>query len=715
MSKIISNLLFTLYFLQTGHTNAQSLQVFSSSGAGIETGGKMVQDANGNIYCFGIFTDTMQLNANIMAVSAGNFDCYVIKFNRYMQPQWIKTIGGSGAEGAGGIAYYDGKLFLGGWYGAQTIINNDTLIYNFDCISPGFIASMDTSGNFIRAKAFTKPSNSISCFVNAIEVNQTGVVIAGKIKGQFDFGNGQTINTYLAGSEHDIFVARFDTNFTCNLALKASSSLGLQYGNDGASALQIDTLGNIYVGGFFGTLSNLNNATLYFGGQTITANGGYGFSDYFVAKIRPNGAVAWLRGSGGTLPDFVTQLCLESDSKLVIAGRYSDNSHVGGIPLTPSPGNYSTFIGAIDSAGTGISAFRVSNEALFQSLKKGADNYLYAADINNTSPAARFKIYKIQSDTGVVAMDSIIINVAGNYSMADLIPPNASCNDLSINCSFNEIVKYQNDTIIQNSYIQNTYDFFYGKYTMNGSFLNTPQINTPNTTVFCSNTSDISLGINSIANASNYHWQIFPANAVSITNNGSTATLNIDSTFSGQVKIVCYASNFCDVSELSDTLELSINQAPIIYSIDDTGFGAVETNIINATNFNWYLDNLLLNFANMSIINCIGDGVYTIIANNANCSDALSNFVSCIVSKIENLENNNLSIYPNPAKNNFTINSNSNEFKEVKIFSMTGQLVYVNYFREQSFVINTESFVKGYYTIHVKSDLLNINSKLMVD
>jgi hypothetical protein len=715
MTRIKLQLLLIVLVLFTLDIKAQNVQLSSSTGSGIETGGKMTQDDHGNIYCFGIFTDTIKLASNIYAVSEGNFDCYIAKFNRYMQVEWLKTIGSTGAEGAGSIAYFDGKLFLGGWYGAQTIINNDTLIYNFDCVSPGFIASLDTSGNFIRAKAFTKTSNSISCFVNAIEVNQTGVVIAGKVKGQFDFGNGQTINTILAGTEHDIFLARFDTTFLCNLALKGSSALGLQYGNDGANALQIDTIGNMYVAGFFGSISSLSNATLYFGGQTLNANGGYGFSDYFVAKIKPNGAAAWLRGSGGSLPDFITNLCLENDTRIAVAGRYSDNSNVGGIPLPPSPGEYSTFLGAIDSAGTGLSAFRVSNEAIFQSLKKGADNYLYAADINNTPPSTRFKIYKIQSDTGILAVDSININVAGNYGLGDIIPPSTNCGEIIINCSFNEVVKYQNDTLIQNNYTQNLYDFFFGKYSISGGLLNRPQITNPISTVFCSNTANINLSTSNITNASDYYWQIMPSNAGSLINNGNNATLNIDSTFAGQIKIVCYAANFCNISDVSDTLVLTINQAPIVYSIDDTGFGAVQSNIVNATNFNWYLDSVLLNFANMPIINCIGDGVYTIIATNGSCSDTLSNFVACIVSNIKQLDQSVVNIYPNPAKGNFTINTTSDELKEFSVYTLTGQLIYNNTFNGYKSVVNMEALSKGYYLIKVKSNSINYTTKLLID
>lgn len=713
--KLFTYFLTIAVVLLTHVIDAQNIQIASSSGSGIETGGRMTKDDHGNVYIFGTFTDTIKLSNTIWASSVGNFDCYLAKYNRYMQPLWIKTIGSSGLEGAGAISYFDGKLFLGGWYGAQTIINNDTLLYNLDCISPGFIVSIDTSGNYIHAKAFTKTANSINCFINDLEVNATGMVIAGKIKGQFDFGNNQYINTNLTGSEHDIFIARFDTAFTCNLTLTASSVLGLQRGDDGASSLQIDNIGNIYVAGFFGSLSGLGNATLYFGSQTAMATGGYGFADYFVAKIRPNGYVSWLRTSGGETPDFISQICLENDARLVMAGRYADNANVGGIPLTPSPGTYSSFIGTIDSAGTGISAFRVSNESLFQSLKKGADNYLYAADINNTSPVTRFKIYKIQSDTGIIALDSINILQAGNYAVGDILPPNVSCSEVVINCSFNEIVNFHNDTIIQNEFAQNLYDFFYGKYSMNSSLLGTPQINNLNSNTFCSNSSNILLSTNIIVNASDYHWQLIPTNAGSISNAGNSAILNIDSTFSGQIKIVCYVSNFCNLSDISDTLILNINQAPIIYSLADNGASAIVSDIINASNFNWYLNNSLLNFANMPIINCIGDGNYTIIANNANCSDTLSNFISCIVSKLDLLEENFLKIYPNPASSMVNLEFDSQALNEISLYDVTGKLILKTSHLGNKYALNTQDLSKGCYTIIIKSDNRETRSRLMIE
>lgn len=695
-------LLFTLIAaISFLNVSAQNIQVASSSGSGLENGGAMTADAHGNIYCFGTFTDTLKILNAPAQFSNGNYDCYVAKFNRYMQIQWIKTIGSSGAEGAGDIAYYNGKLYLCGWYGAQTIINNDTLIYNFDCLSPGFVAMLDTSGNFLSSKSFTQTSNSINCFINDIEVNKSGVSIAGKIKGQFYFGNNQYVLTNPTFTDHDIFIARFDTSFNCIFALKGSSVLGAQIGEDGASCLQMDTLGNIYVGGFFGSLPNLGNATLYFGSQTATANGGYGFADYFIAKVRANGAVAWLRASGGSLPDVTSKLCLENNSKIAVVGRYSDNSNIGGAALPPSINEYSTYFGTIDSSGNGLTAYRISNEAQWLSLKKGNDNYLYGADLNLTMPSARFKFYKLQIDTGIIAKDSITIlhsNING-----DLLPPSLNCGEITFNCSFNQIVKYSGDTLISNNYNQNTYDFCFGKYSFNNSFLMTPQITTPVTNTICSNSPDIAIVATVINNASNYHWTLLPNNAGTIINNGNTIFFDVDSGYSGLVQLVCYVSNFCDISASSDTLDLMILQAPVIYSIvDQTSY--IEVNLNFQDTYDWYYNNTLLPLSNAPSISCLGSGTYTVIASNQSCSDTLSSNISCVISSDKHVESENVNIFPNPAKGNLHINTNTEELKTITIYNITGDLLACYSFSGKQFNLRLDDLSKGSYLIAVQTN-----------
>jgi hypothetical protein len=254
-----------------------------------------------------------------------------------------------------------------------------------------------------------------------------------------------------------------------------------------------------------------------------------------------------------------------------------------------------------------------------------------------------------------------------------------------------------------------------GKYSSSNSLIAQPQIITPSNPVFCSNSDDITLSVPPLSSASTYHWQLFPANAGQIINNGNSILLNVDSTFAGEVKIVCYASNFCNISALSDTLTLTINQAPIIYSIDDTGFGAVTSNIANATNFNWYLDNVLLNFANMPTVNCIGDGVYAIIANNANCSDTLSNFVACIVSDVNQLEKPIVKIHPNPAKEKLLITSDNYDLKMMKVYDIKGKEVKQASFNNTTFTLPVNDLSQGIYTITISSPSEQTSIKFVIE
>jgi hypothetical protein len=253
-----------------------------------------------------------------------------------------------------------------------------------------------------------------------------------------------------------------------------------------------------------------------------------------------------------------------------------------------------------------------------------------------------------------------------------------------------------------------------GKYSSSNSLIAQPQIVAPTNLVYCSNSDDITLAVPLLSNASTYNWQLYPNNAGIITNTGNTASLNIDSTYYGEIKIVCYASNFCNISALSDTLTLTINQSPIINAIDDTGFGAVTSNIVNATNFNWYLDNVLLNFANMTTINCIGAGVYAIIATNGSCSDTLSNFVNCIISNTNNLEEAQIKIFPNPTQEKVFISSNNTDLKIVKLYDITGKLAKQFSFNDTQFTLLTSDLSKGLYTIVIASSSQNSTLKLVI-
>ena len=64
----------------------------------------------------------------------------------------------------------------------------------------------------------------------------------------------------------------------------------------------------------------------------------------------------------------------------------------------------------------------------------------------------------------------------------------------------------------------------------------------------------------------------------------------------------------------------------------------------------------------------------------------------------------NLSIYPNPTKDNLTIETNINTEQRLEITNLIGQTVYTSYIYNKKATINTSAFAKGVYILKLSSD-----------
>jgi len=75
------------------------------------------------------------------------------------------------------------------------------------------------------------------------------------------------------------------------------------------------------------------------------------------------------------------------------------------------------------------------------------------------------------------------------------------------------------------------------------------------------------------------------------------------------------------------------------------------------------------------------------------------------LSKLSIKENtlNNISIYPNPTKDNLTIETNSNTEQRLEITNLIGQTVYTSIINKKKATINTSSFANGVYILKLSS------------
>ena len=78
----------------------------------------------------------------------------------------------------------------------------------------------------------------------------------------------------------------------------------------------------------------------------------------------------------------------------------------------------------------------------------------------------------------------------------------------------------------------------------------------------------------------------------------------------------------------------------------------------------------------------------------------------------ENAVINNISIYPNPTKDNLTIETNSNTEQRLEILNLIGQIVYTSNINKKA-TVNTSAFAKGVYILKLSSDKETIVRKFI--
>lgn len=123
-----------------------------------------------------------------------------------------------------------------------------------------------------------------------------------------------------------------------------------------------------------------------------------------------------------------------------------------------------------------------------------------------------------------------------------------------------------------------------------------------------------------------------------------------------------------------------------IWQDGDSSTINVGLNITNSGNNLVYLD-VICNSKSMNEIN-----TYSFYG--------MFNATGVGIDKIE--KKNVVSIYPNPAKDYFTINLDNSEKSDIKVLDITGKVIYQENFSKE-IVISTEKYKKGIYFVKIKN------------
>ncbi len=271
-------------------------------------------DILGNAYITGYFTSTSITFGSTTLSNSGSTDIFLTKYDINGNVLWAKTTGGTSYYNdvaSSVVVDASGNAYITGNYYDTIIFASDTL--KNTSINPSiFLTKYDANGNVIWAEGTggTSGDDATSVTVDVSgNIYLTGYFGAGD-NGNITFGTDTLINA----GEYDIFLAKYNTNGN---VLWASSAGGT--GEDMAYSLATDTLGNVYVTGYF------DSPSIIFGSTTLTNSAIW---NIFLTKYNASGTVVWARNVGGIGNNYAYSVAVDALGNTYVAGNYNSSDTV---------------------------------------------------------------------------------------------------------------------------------------------------------------------------------------------------------------------------------------------------------------------------------------------------------------------------------------------------------------------------------------------------
>jgi hypothetical protein len=191
-----------------------------------------------------------------------------------------------------------------------------------------FVAKYDTDGALVWARQFRGAT------INKIDADRgNNIYLAGSFAGTTDFNPRRGVQNLVSAGGTDAFV--------CKLSARGNLVMIKTFGGRGddvATGLAVDHLGNMSIGGTFKARSNFNPD----GAFSIGNSGG---SDGFLVSLDNTGAFRWAGSFGGSGDDTIDDLAADDSGNVVATGHY-----FGTVDFDPGHGSSSVNVATTQQA-----------------------------------------------------------------------------------------------------------------------------------------------------------------------------------------------------------------------------------------------------------------------------------------------------------------------------------------------------------------------------
>ncbi|MEM7369941.1 MAG: T9SS type A sorting domain-containing protein [Bacteroidota bacterium] len=153
-----------------------------------------------------------------------------------------------------------------------------------------------------------------------------------------------------------------------------------------------DSLGNLYVIGYF-------DNSFQWGNVTLVSSGSF---DFFLAKLDPLGNPQWIVTEGGSSVDIAHSITLHPNGQVYIAGFFQGTAQIGTQSLS-STGGSDAFVAVYDTAGNFVQAFSGggSGDDSFYNIEISPDsNLIMGGFFTEGSSGASFDTLTINDNPG---------------------------------------------------------------------------------------------------------------------------------------------------------------------------------------------------------------------------------------------------------------------------------------------------------------------------